>query len=98
MSIFGERLKIVRKSKGMKQKDVAMLLEVTPGTISRYEKGEIEATEGVISRASKKMGISADYFLGLSEVQERDAEITLIIMEIREKIRELNDYVNGEEI
>ena len=40
MHIFGERLKELRKSKGLLGKDLASLFEVEPATITNWEKGK----------------------------------------------------------
>ena len=40
--MLGERIKAYRESKKMTQKDIAEILEVEPGTISKYESGMIE--------------------------------------------------------
>lgn len=40
--MLGEKLKLYREKHNMTQKEVAEILEVEPGTVSKYELGMIE--------------------------------------------------------
>lgn len=60
---FGERLKNYRLHKGLSQENIAMALNKSKTTISRYEKGEILPDVKDISIICKELGIyEADLF------------------------------------
>ncbi|MCL1788783.1 MAG: helix-turn-helix domain-containing protein [Oscillospiraceae bacterium] len=56
MLVFAERLKTLRKSKGVLQKDIAELLSISDRHCRLYEAG------GVVDPPISKMMILADYF------------------------------------
>ncbi len=61
--MLGERIKVYRESKKMTQKDIAEILEVEPGTISKYESGMIEPNIESIKRLAETFGITIDELL-----------------------------------
>ena len=61
--MLGERIKAYRESKKMTQKDIAEILEVEPGTISKYESGMIEPNIESIKRLAETFGITIDELL-----------------------------------
>ena len=61
--MLGERIKEYRESKKMTQKDIAEILEVEPGTISKYESGMIEPNIESIKRLAETFGITIDELL-----------------------------------
>lgn len=60
---IGNKIKTYRESKKMTQKDVAEILEVEPGTISKYESGMIEPNIESIKRLAETFGITIDELL-----------------------------------
>lgn len=65
--MFNEKLKELRKEKGLTQKKLALLLDCDQSMITRWEKGECEPTESVIRRTAVLFDVSADYLLGLED-------------------------------
>ena len=61
--MLGEKIKTYRESKKMTQKDIAEILEVEPGTISKYESGMIEPNIESIKRLAETFGITIDELL-----------------------------------
>lgn len=61
--MLGEKIKVYRESKKMTQKDIAEILEVEPGTISKYESGMIEPNIESIKRLAETFGITIDELL-----------------------------------
>ena len=57
------RLKELRKKKGMTQLRLAMELNMTQNTISRYETGEHEADYKTLILFADYFGVSVDYLL-----------------------------------
>lgn len=57
------RLKEIRKSKGLSQIKLAMELNTSQNTISRYENGEREPGIGELIKIADYFNISVDYLL-----------------------------------
>lgn len=57
------RLKEIRKSRGITQLKLAMDLNISQNTISRYETGEREADYATLIRIADYFNVSIDYLL-----------------------------------
>lgn len=68
------RIKELRQSRGMQQKDLGALLNCTRVAISHYETGERDLSSDTICRLCDIFGCTADYLLGRSPVPT--AELT----------------------
>ena len=62
------RIKDLRLGRGMRQPDLADLLNCTAMTVSRYERGEADPDIVTILRLCEIFGCTADYLLGRSPV------------------------------
>lgn len=74
------RLKELRIEKGMKQAELAELLNVTRQAVSRYEAEERDISPETIRLLCNYFGVTADYLLGISsrrsaEISDADAEL-----------------------
>ena len=58
------RLKELRKSRGISQQRLAIELNTTQNTISRYETGESEADYATLIAIADYFNVSIDYLLG----------------------------------
>ena len=67
MKIFGERIRILRKEKKLRQEDVAKEIGISFRTYCRYENVEREPTAPTIVALADLFGVSADYLLGRSD-------------------------------
>lgn len=67
LKILGERLRLVRKEKQMRQVDVAELLGITQAHYQRIEKGKINIPTLTLCILADYFGVSTDYLLGRSE-------------------------------
>ncbi len=56
-------LKELRKSRGLKQSQVARMIKCDPSAISRYENGLQELTVGVLRDLAEVYGVSVSYIL-----------------------------------
>lgn len=63
-----ERLKLLRKAKGVTQKEVAFAIGITLSAYSNYEQGLREPSNQILIKLCKYFDVSADYLLGLSEI------------------------------
>ena len=60
---FGKKLKVLRESKGMTQKYLANLLEISPAAYLFYEQGKSEPTIKNLKKLSEIFGVTIDYLL-----------------------------------
>jgi len=61
------KLKEARKQKGLTQKDIAHVLDVSQSNVSNYEKGNYHLSSEQIIKLVTVLECSADYLLGLVE-------------------------------
>lgn len=80
-SDFPRVLSLLRKEKGISQKDAAKELGVSQALLSHYEKGIRECGLDFLIRAADFYGVSADYLLGRSADPEG---MTLTVKDIPE--------------
>ena len=62
-----ERLKLLRKQKGVTQKTVADAIGVTLSAYSNYEQGIREPNNQILVNLCQYFDVSADYLLGLED-------------------------------
>lgn len=61
------RLKELRKSRGISQQRLAIELNTTQNTISRYETGERQADYSMLIAIANYFDVSIDYLLGRTD-------------------------------
>ncbi len=71
---LGERLALLRKQKGVLQKQVAEYLNVSDKTVSKWENGETEPNLDIINNLSTYYGCSLDFIIK-GEVKAEDKNI-----------------------
>ena len=59
-------IKTIRKKRGMKQAEVASLLNVSQGTYSQWENGKARVTDEALVQLASIFDVSTDYLLGYS--------------------------------
>ncbi len=62
---FGTRLRQIRQEKGLLQKQLGDLIQVSPQVFSLYERGEQEVPVRTIIRLTKVLNMNSDQILGL---------------------------------
>jgi len=65
--IFAERLKNLRKEKGLSQTELANALNLTQRKISYLETGQFEPDLEILWMVSDYFGVSCDYLIGKSD-------------------------------
>lgn len=79
--MFSERLKELRKSKGLTQIQFANEFNIANGTIGMWESGKREPDFATIQKIADFFGVTVDYLLGRSEektpAKTGEREITL---------------------
>ena len=72
----GERMRATRKARGISAEKVAEALGVSPATIYRYEKGDIEKVPGdVLEPLSRALGTTPAYLMGWEADPDVDAAL-----------------------
>lgn len=79
MQKFGQRIVNLRKEHGESQESLLEILGVTQQTLSRYEKGERQASLEFVIKAAKHYNVSADYLLGLSDAKTTEQDTKKLI-------------------
>ena len=67
LKILGEKLRLLRKEKRLRQVDVAELLNITQAHYQRIEKGKINIPTLTLCTLADYFEVSTDYLLGRSE-------------------------------
>ena len=67
MSTLPERMKALRKSKGLNQEAAARLSGIGYMSYRRYETGEREPTVSTLWKIADLYGVSVDYLIGRSD-------------------------------
>ena len=71
MATFGERLKELRKTRKLKQIDMAGFLGITSRNYQDYEYGKVDPPTSKTIALADYFDVSLDYLVGRSEVKER---------------------------
>ncbi len=69
MSKLPERMKALRKSRGLKQEQAAELSGVSYMSYRRYETGEREPTVSSLWKIADFYGVTVDYLIGRSDTK-----------------------------
>ena len=64
---LAERLKELRKEKGVRQEQVAVAVDISMSAYCNYEQGKREPTASVLCRMADYYDVSVDYLLGRSD-------------------------------
>ena len=65
--LFGDRLRELRKAAGMKQQELANLLEVTTTQVSDMERGNTTTSMARLYQLCEYFHVTADYLLGFTD-------------------------------
>lgn len=70
------KIKEIRTIKGMKQTELAELLNTTQSNVARYERGDREPSLEMIVKIADIFSVSTDYLLGLTDNKINKKELT----------------------
>ena len=74
--MFSIKLKEIRESKGLSQKQLANSLDVSQGSVGNWESGIRQPNFDMLKKIADFFGISTDYFFGESENRFADEKKT----------------------
>ena len=67
---FGEKLVLFRTKKGLSQKSLAELLDITPTRLNYWEKDKREPDISMVRQLAAVLDVSANVLIGLEEAEE----------------------------
>ena len=84
---IGKRIAALRREKGLKQDDLAQMLEVSAQAVSKWENDQTCPDISLLPKLAKMLGVSVDELL--SGKQDQQPVVTFIPEEQRKDIKEL---------
>jgi transcriptional regulator with XRE-family HTH domain len=72
MTTFAERLRQLRKEKGLTLEQLAQALATTKATLSRYENNERKPKAEFVQQLAGYFHVSVDYLLGRTDIRNSD--------------------------
>ncbi len=74
MTLRGDRITQLRKKLGIRQTQLAEILEVSPNHVSKYENGYTNPPLDTLAKLAEFFNTTTDYLLGLSNIPHPGAE------------------------
>ena len=98
---IGKRIAALRREKGLKQDDLAQMLEVSPQAVSKWENDQSCPDIALLPKLAQILGVSVDELL--SGKQEMQPAVTLVPEEQRKDIKDMMlrimvDSKNGDKV
>lgn len=88
MSLFGDRLRVVREQHKLKQSDLSEIFDISQNAISKYESGSREPPLDYIVAFCKHFDVTPDYLLGFSDIPK---SVTSLIQKTNPSIDPLSN-------
>ncbi|WP_031405327.1 helix-turn-helix domain-containing protein [Geobacillus vulcani] len=93
---FPQRLRMLRKAKGLTQEELGRRVNVTKVSISGYENGNRTPDMDTLKALADVLGVSVDYLLGRNNIQSDDTNLpALTEKDERDIQKELEKIING---
>lgn len=91
--MFKLRLKDLRETKGISQKQLANFLNVSQGSVGNWESGTREPNFDIIKKIADYFDVSADYLIGRTDnpQQSIDQQLEGVEFALYGEIKELTD-------
>lgn len=67
--MIGNRIKLLREEKGIKQEELANKISVSPSAIGMYETNKREPNNEITLKIANFFGVSTDYLLGKTDIR-----------------------------
>lgn len=88
--MFDEKLKELRTSRGVLQKDLADYIGVSRAMISQYETGDKQPSRDTVQKIAEYFGVTVDYLLGnKSSLDDLEQEFPEGVQVLRRATKEL---------
>lgn len=66
-----DRIRILREERDESQKELAEFLQVSPSTLSKWERGEFEPGKEMLCKLAGHFNVSIDYLLDFTDIRNR---------------------------
>lgn len=86
---FGKRLQNARKALGITQDDLAERLHVERSHVARMEIGARGCSVDLLAEIATQLKVSADYLLGVTDVDAKRQTLLLAIEELKKVVQSL---------
>lgn len=73
---FGQRLTDLREEKGIRQKELATLINVSPSTVSNYENNVHYPDVAILCQLADYFNVSTDYLLARTDYRHNPSTLT----------------------
>ena len=74
----GNRIKLLREEKKIRQDELAKVLSISPSAVGMYERDEREPNDEITLKLAEYFGVSTDYLLGKSDNRNSDIPVSKI--------------------
>lgn len=102
MASFPERIKKLRKEKGVTLQQLANEIEVTKSTLSRYENGRREPKSHIVQKLASYFNCSTDYILANTDERHTAESIKKQYedenVDVEELFERFNVQLNGQDL
>ncbi|WP_242986528.1 helix-turn-helix domain-containing protein [Vallitalea guaymasensis] len=92
--MFVKRLRQLREDRGLKQKDIAKLLNITTSAYGYYEQGKRNLDMNTLKTLSDYYNVSTDYMLGRTDIPV-PIETFLQDKQVDEKLNDLIEEISN---
>lgn len=94
--MLAKRIKLLRKQKGLTQKQLADLLDISASTVAMYETGRREPDTQTLNKFAELFGVSVDYLLGrektdMERLEENLARLDPRIQQAYRSLQEMDE-------
>ena len=76
---IGQRIKQLRKRKGLNQTELAQMLKKSLRTVQKYETGEIEVSIAVVNQIADLLDTTSTYILGYESITSASVLICVVL-------------------
>ncbi len=87
---FGERLRLLRHTKGLSQMEFAKMIKISKSSVNMYERGEREPGLETLEAIADFFNVDLDYLLGKSDFKNKFALVESLNGKDSEDIANLN--------
>lgn len=84
--IIGERLRLLRKEKGISKRELVSSLPLNYSTYANYESGFREPNSEVLQMLARYYNVSLDFIMGMTDNRKKADEIAILTDEEHEQI------------
>ena len=78
----GNRIKLLREEKNLKQEELAKLLSISPSAIGMYERDAREPNDELTLKLANFFGVTTDFLLGKTDVRDTGEQIDDVLNEV----------------